>query len=342
MGRAPEGILSVGVVGTGSIGTDHVRRLSRAVSGARVQAVFDVDKKRAAALADEIGVPARRDAREVIDDPGTDAVLVASADESHAEMVLACIAAGKPVLCEKPLAPTDEECRTVIAAEIASDRHLVQVGFMRRYDSGFLSLKNVIDNGTVGDVLIVHCVHRNASSPPGFTSSMSFTSSVIHEIDTVRWLLGEELAAVTVAGARQSPRAPSGLRDPQLARFESTSGAVIDVEVFVNCQYGYDVRCEVVGSEASAALDEPASITTISAGIRRQQIAPDWRDRFVDAYHAELQRWVDDTRMGRAGGPSAWDGYAATAAAECAIRSLETGQRIPIELDDRPAFYLPG
>jgi len=341
MGPAPEGILAVGVIGTGSIGTDHARRLSRAISGARVQAVFDVDKERAGALAEEIGVPARRDAGEIIDDPGTDAVLVASADESHAEMVLACIAAGKPVLCEKPLAPTAEECRTVIAAEVASAKHLVQVGFMRRYDIGFASLKKVIDDGTIGDVLVVHCVHRNASSPPGFTSSMSFTSSVIHEIDTARWLLGEELVAVTVAGARQSPRAPSGLRDPQLARLEGASGAVVDVEVFVNCQYGYDVRCEVVGSEGLAALDEPASSTTTLAGLRRQEIPPDWRDRFNSAYHAELQRWVDDTRVGGRSGPSAWDGYAATTAAECAVRSLETGQRIPIELDDCPAFYVP-
>jgi len=341
MGPAPEGILSVGVIGTGSIGTDHVRRLSRAISGSQVQAVFDVDKERAAALAEEIGVPARSDAGEVIDDPGTDAVLVASADESHAEMVLACIAAGKPVLCEKPLAPTAEECRTVIAAEVASAKHLVQIGFMRRYDTGFASLKKVIDNGTVGDVLVIHCVHRNASSPPGFTSSMSSTSSVIHEIDTARWLLGEELVAVTVASARQSPRAPSGLRDPQLARFEGASGAVVDVEVFVNCQYGYDVRCEVVGSDASVALDEPALSTTISAGLRRQEIAPDWRDRFAAAYHTELQRWVDDTRAGGPSGPSAWDGYAATAGAESAVRSLETGQRVPIELDDRPGFYIP-
>jgi myo-inositol 2-dehydrogenase/D-chiro-inositol 1-dehydrogenase len=341
MGPAPEGILAVGVIGTGSIGTDHARRLSRAISGARVQAVFDVDEERAGALAEEIGVPARRDASEVIDDPGTDAVLVASADESHAEMVLACIAAGKPVLCEKPLAPTEEECRIVIAAEVTSAKHLVQVGFMRRYDIGFASLKKVIDDGTIGDVLVVHCVHRNASSPPGFTSSMSFTSSVIHEIDTARWLLGEELVAVTVAGARQSPRAPSGLRDPQLARLEGASGAVVDVEVFVNCQYGYDVRCEVVGSDGSAALDDPASSTTTLAGLRRQEIAPDWRDRFAPAYHTELQRWVDDIRAGGPSGPSAWDGYAATAAAECAVRSLETGRRIPIELDDRPAFYVP-
>lgn len=349
--------LSVGVIGTGSIGTDHAHRLARSISGARVHAVFDVDAGRAASVAGDLGALPRASAAEVMEDPDVDAVLVASADESHAEMVLGCIAAGKPVLCEKPLAPTTAECLEVIAAERSSGRRTVQVGFMRRYDPGFLALESAITSGQIGEVLLLHCVHRNASSPPNFTSSMSFTSSVIHEIDTARWLLGEELSAVTVVATRNSPLVPADLRDPQLALIESASGVVVEVEVFVNCQYGYDVRCEVVGSTGTTSLDEPSSSTLATAGARRQPIVADWRDRFAGAYHEELQRWVDDTRAGLSAtvattaaaansggpsgpsGPSAWDGYAATAVAECAVKALESGVRVAVDLEARPDFY---
>jgi Predicted dehydrogenases and related proteins len=137
-------VVSVGVIGTGSFGTDHVHRLASTIAGARVHSVFDVDLARAAALAGEVGAVARRSARDVIDDPTVDAVLVASADASHAEMVLASIDAGKPVFCEKPLAPSVPESLEILAAEEAAGHMLVQVGFMRRYDEGFRSLKSAV------------------------------------------------------------------------------------------------------------------------------------------------------------------------------------------------------
>jgi myo-inositol 2-dehydrogenase/D-chiro-inositol 1-dehydrogenase len=334
-------LLSIGVIGTGSIGTEHVRRLSRTVAGARVHALFDVDADRARALAVEVDALPCRSARALIEDPGVDAVLVASSDESHAEMVLACIDAGKPVLCEKPLAPSTGDCLEVLAAESATGRRSVQVGFMRRYDEAFRSIKATVDAGGVGEVLVVHCVHRNAGSPPTYTSAMSFTNSVIHEIDTARWLLGEELVAVDVMATRTSPLAPAGLRDPQMAVFGSASGIAVEVEVFVNCQYGYDVRCEMVGSLGSVSLDAPSPSTIVTSGSRRRQIAPDWRDRFAAAYQIELQQWVDDMRAGISGGPSSWDGYAATAVAESAVRSLDTGVKTSVVLEERPALYAP-
>ena len=359
---AARGIVSVGVIGTGSIGTDHVRRLAWTLAGARVHSVFDVDSARAGAVADEVGAQARASAHAVIEDEAVDAVLVASADESHAEMVLACIDAGKPVLCEKPLAPTVPESMQVLAAEQAGGRLLVQVGFMRRYDDGFRALKSAVETGAIGQPVTSHCVHRNASSPAGFTSAMSFTSSVIHEIDTMRWLLCEEIAAVTVVQTRTSPLAPEGLRDPQLVLLETESGIVIDVEVFVNCRYGYDVRAELVGSLGAISIDEPSASTLAAQGARRRVVVADWRDRFASAYRVEVQEWVRAVQLhlgtpggqpgtpgGRPGTPggrpvaagaaTAWDGYAATAVAEAATAALETGARQQVELGPRPPFY---
>lgn len=329
--------VNIGVIGTGNIGTYHVDTLTHHVSGAEVTAVFDVATDRAAEVAARVGAAAHPSAEDVVGDPAVDAVLVASPGELHAEQVLNCIAIGKPVLCEKPLAPTTAECLKVIEAEVASGRHLVQLGFMRRYDPAYRDLKAVLDSGDVGEALLLHCVHRNPSVYDYFTSDMSLTDSVVHEVDTSRWLLDDEIAAVTVVAGKPSPRAV--IKDPQMVLFEMASGVLVDVESFVNAQYGYDVRCELVGSEGVASMDTPARGTVTRQGTRGLHVPADWRERFDDAYHAELQDWVTSLGSGEVHGATAWDGYAATAVAEAGLRARAEGTRVAVEMVDKPAFY---
>jgi myo-inositol 2-dehydrogenase/D-chiro-inositol 1-dehydrogenase len=331
--------LTIGVIGTGNIGSDHVRRLSAEVAGARVGAVTDVDTARAATVATGVGARAHADATDVVDDPAVDAVVIASPGDTHVDLVLACLAAGKPVLCEKPLATTTGAALKVLEAEVAYGRRLVQVGFMRRYDAGYRQLKATVDELGIGEPLLLHCVHRNAVVPPGFTSDMALTDSVVHEIDAARWLLGQEITAATVVRTRRSPLAAGHLLDPQIVLLETDAGVVVDVEVFVNCQYGYDVLCEVVGSTGTVALGSPTTGTVTAGGLRGQSVPTDWRERFAGAYREELQQWVDGLHAGAVRGPSAWDGYTATAVAESCVGSLTTGRRATVSTVDRPPLY---
>lgn len=331
--------LAVGVIGAGSIGTDHVRRLAHQVAGSRVAAVFDVATERAAQVAASAGATAHRQAADVIADPDVEAVVIASPGSTHAALVLDCLAAGKPVLCEKPLAETAADALAVVRAEAGLGRRLVQVGFMRRYDPGYLQVKSTMDSGAVGEPLLLHCVHRNAAPGPGFTTEMALTDSVVHEIDAGRWLLGAEFAAVTVVAVRPSPLAGPGIRDPQLILLETAAGVLVEVESFVNCRYGYDVRCEVVGSLGTVSLDTPASGAVTLAGVRSTPVPADWRERFAEAYRRELQEWVDGVAAGRPAGPTAWDGYAAAAVAEACVSSLHSGSRTVVELASPPALY---
>jgi myo-inositol 2-dehydrogenase/D-chiro-inositol 1-dehydrogenase len=331
--------LRIGVVGAGQMGRYHIERLAGSVPDAEVVAVSDVFIEGAKQVAEQVGARAYSDGHELIADDQVQAVLIASPGPTHEEFTLACLAADKPVLCEKPLAPTIDACLRVLEAEAAKPRRLVQVGFMRRYDDGFRALKAAVEEGRVGRPLLLHCRHRNAEVPPGFTSDMMITDSVVHDIDVTRWLLGQEIVATTVFKARPSSLAPEGLQDPQMVMLETADGVLVDVESFVTCRFGYDIRYELVGESGTLALDEHAGVQVRAEGGHHGPIPADYRERFGDAYQNELEEWVAGVLRGEITGPSAWDGYATTAVAEAAVESQAKGGRVAVELVERPALY---
>ena len=331
--------LGIGVVGTGQMGRYHVERLAGGVPGAEVVAVSDVFVEGARQVAERVGARAYADGHELVADDRVQAVLIASPGETHEEFTLACLAADKPVLCEKPLAPTVDACLRVLAAEAAKPRRLIQVGFMRRYDDGFRAMKAEVDSGTVGRPLLLHCRHRNPAVPPGFTSEMMITDSVVHDIDVTRWLLGQEIVSAMVYKARPSSLAPEGLQDPQMVLLETADGVVVDVESFVTCQFGYDIRYELVAEAGTVALGEHPGVQVRHQGRHAGPVPADYRERFGGAYQRELTEWVDGVLRGEITGPSAWDGYATTAVAEAAVESQVKGGRVAVELAERPALY---
>ena len=332
--------LRVGVIGAGLMGTTHVRLLTGAVAGADVVAVSDAVAANAERVAREADVrTVHTDGLDLIGDPGVDAVVIASPAETHEAFVLACIEAGKPVLCEKPLAATVEASRRVLDAEVAAGRRLVQVGFMRRFDPGYADMKTRLDAGLIGRPLLVHCAHRNPTVPPSFGSEMIITDTVVHEMDTVRWLLDEEIVRTTVYKPRATSRAAADVQDPQFVIFETEGGALADVEAFVNAQYAYDIRCEVVGESGSISLPPAATVLVRREGQDAQPLPDRFQERFGTAYVNELQAWVAGIEDGRRTGPSAWDGYATAVVSEATVESLQTGRPVDIALHPRPDLY---
>jgi myo-inositol 2-dehydrogenase/D-chiro-inositol 1-dehydrogenase len=331
-------MVGIGIIGTGKQGTDHAKRIAALADKARVVTLHDALAGRAHSLAKEIGSEVAADDQAVIDHPDVDAVIVAAPSETHPEFSLACIAAGKPALCEKPLATTVDGCVRIMDAEIAAGRRLIQVGFMRRFDAQYARVKQAIDDGSIGDPLVMHCVHRNQAVPAGFRTTQTLTDSVIHEIDCTRWLLAEEIVMVSVDKPRRSINASEQLADPLMVRLETASGTVVDVEAFVTARYGYDVRCEVVGSGGYAALEPlPLPLVTLESAPA-QGISPDWLTRFSQAYDAEITTWLDDLGSDRPA-PDAWDGYAATVVAAACVRALRSGQPEAVSLGPRPSLY---
>lgn len=324
--------IRVGVIGTGIMGADHVTTLHRQTSGATVSMVADVDIARAHATAEAIsGARAMADGFALIADAEVDAAVIASHDSTHVELAVAAVRSGRPVLCEKPLAPTVAECLQVVRAERdaigAGGSPLVSLGFMRRFDPGYVQLKVALDAGEGGAPLLLHCISRGVSSAPGASDESSVTGSAIHESDVLPWLLGSPIVEVSWHAPRCSSEA-IGLQDPQLLLLRTADGALSTVEVFLNARCGYDVRCETVGETGTLALTEPLRMVRDSARQRATDYPADWRPRFAYAYRLELQAWIDGVTGGQPSAmASAHDGLVAGAVAEAVIGSMHDGGR---------------
>jgi myo-inositol 2-dehydrogenase/D-chiro-inositol 1-dehydrogenase len=327
----------IGIIGTGIMGSDHARILAAGIAGAELAGVQDASRERAEALARETGARAFADPLALISDPGIDAIMVCSPDATHHVLALAAIAAGKPVLVEKPLASTVAEARDVIAAETEHGKRLVQVGFMRRFDPGYRAMKAELKGDRLGQALFLHCIHRNAIGPDYLTSDLVISSSAGHEFDIARFLLDDEIVAATVTSPRASRLAPG--RKPQFIVLESADGIVVDIEAFVDCGYGYDVRAELVCEKGTISLNPSPTTSLRHAGHDGYETPPDWRGRFRDAYRAQMEAWVASLSGKPNEGASAWDGYRAIRVTEACLEASRSGGKVAVPLEDKPAFY---
>jgi myo-inositol 2-dehydrogenase / D-chiro-inositol 1-dehydrogenase len=329
----------IAVIGAGLMGADHARIVAEDLPGATLQVVCDMDGARAKSVADACG------AFDVSSDPeGTiarndvDAVIVASPDSTHMPLSLACIRAGKPVLCEKPLSQSSSECLSVIDAEIKTGRRWIQLGFMRRYDQSYVEVKAALADGVLGRALMMHNFHRNVATPAAdFTGAMAITNSAPHEFDVARHILDTEFTSVSAF----QPERSDDLVAPVFLVLETRDGQIVNIEINNNASYGYDVRGELVGEKGSIALSAPV-YSRLDAGLRQStQYAADWRPRYGEAYRRQNRSFLIFASTGvfpRIASDS-WDGYAAAAVAEAGARALREGRKVRIEMTEKPAFY---
>ena len=182
---------TIAVIGCGRISNNaHFPALS-GMDNVRIKYACDLIPEKAEDKVARFGAEqAITDYKTALDDPEVEAVWVLTPNYAHYTVTMDALKAGKHVFCEKPLADTVEKCKEAEAIIAAHPELTFMLGFMRRYDPGYNQLKKAIDSGKYGLPLMLHCVHRNYDAP-GFTTTMPVENSMIHEIDVLRWLLGE-------------------------------------------------------------------------------------------------------------------------------------------------------
>jgi myo-inositol 2-dehydrogenase / D-chiro-inositol 1-dehydrogenase len=331
--------IAVGVIGTGGMGCMHAENLHRRIVDARLAAVADPDAARAERLAERCGsAVVYEDAVELIRDDAIDAVVIASPDPTHAPLVFECLENEKPVLCEKPLAGSAADALKIVEAEVELGKRLVQVGFMRRYDPQHVAVREAVASGAVGEPVLFKGWHRNLDQEPGMDSEGVVTNSTIHDLDSARWFLGQEIEEIYVSGVNTSPKLGEDVMDLQLIQFSTTGGRLGTIETNVVSGYGYEVGVELVGELGTVQTAPPNAAVVRRDRASSQRVEEDWLQRFEEAYVIELRRWIE-ALDGRTTGPDAWDGYAALVVADACSASLISGSPQMVARLEAPALY---
>jgi myo-inositol 2-dehydrogenase/D-chiro-inositol 1-dehydrogenase len=258
-------------------------------------------------------------------------VVIASPDATHTAYALACVAANKPVLCEKPLAATAAEGLRIVEAEVALGRRLVSVGFMRRFDPAYVEMQAAVVSGRIGAPVLLHNIHRNMSAPEWFNGAMAVTNALVHEIDISRWLLGSEMVTAQVTSA------PGG--DPMMVTMQTDNGEIVSTEVHMNAAYGYHVHAQLVGRGGTIEMAASTRVLTNLSSAQSYAFPANWVPRFAEAYRLQMQAWVDAAAVGKTVGASSWDGYVTTAIAEQIVVGIASDARIHLTSAPRPALY---
>lgn len=330
----------IGLIGAGGMGRAHVDRIENDLAGGKIVAVADINIEGAKAVAEPLGAKVYGTGAELIADPDVDAVLIATFGKVHAPDVIAAIEAGKYVLSEKPLATTPEDCIAIMEAEQKAGKHLVTVGFMRRFDKGYNEMRDVLNSGDLGYATLVHCRHRNPSVPENYTTRNMIDDTAIHEIDTCRYLLGEEIVSVRVDTPRATSKKFDHLQDPLVLVAKTENGILIDDEVNVNIQFGYSIECELVMEAGTVRLTDQEHSAIRTGQVDKHAICQSHVDRFQDAFNQEFQQWIRAVERDEHTGSSSWDGYAATCVVDAGLESLENGgKEVAVKMIEKPAFY---
>ena len=331
--------VAVGLIGAGWIGAFHGETLARRLPGARLVGVADPAPGAAERLAGSLGAAkATTDPAELLADPAVEAVLIAAPARFHADLVEAAAGAGKAVFCEKPMALTVADADRAIAAAQAAGMPL-QVGFNRRFDTGFRAAHDLVAAGRLGTPQLLRSLTRDPGIPdPGRVApSTIFLETLIHDFDTLRYLNpgAEAVEVYAVADALAYPDyKDQGLQDTAVVLVRFDNGAMATAEASFNAVYGYDIRGEVFGSAGMATAGDIRRTTMVYHGAEGV-VADTWRrniDLFHDAYTAELAAFADCVRSGATPEPGGRDARAALAIALAAIRSVDTGSPVRLSV----------
>lgn len=288
--------MKFGIIGAGRIGANHARILS-GLPGISALIIADVARERADQLAASLPNAESADVETVFE--LSEALVIASSTDTHAGLLMRVAAAGLPTFCEKPIALDLESTREAVAATESSGI-TVQMGFQRRYDPGIRAIRQQIESGELGTAFLVRSQTHDPAPPPIDyipSSGGIFKDCLIHDIDAVRYVTGQEIVAVTAFGSEvgHPDIASHGDFGTATAVLQMSGGTLGQISGLRLDPMGYDVRLEAFGSQRALAAgwSERTPIVSTEPGMPppADPIITFW-DRFDFAYRAELEAFL--------------------------------------------------
>ncbi len=330
-------MLKVGLLGAGRIGAVHATTISMHPNS-MLAAVSDYYPESAEKLAAEYQTEARS-TEDIIADANIDAVLIATSTDTHSDLIEAAAAAGKAVLCEKPVDLSLERARACQAA-VAESGTPVMIGFNRRFDPNFAALKTALDAGEIGAPELLSLTSFDPAPPPVDYVKVSgglFRDMMIHDFDMANFIMGRAPETVSAVGASLVDPAigQAGDVDTAVVTLTYEAGQIAVIKNSRRAAYGYDQRVELLGSKGllqAQNMPENLVVRSDEQGVTSAKPVHFFLERYMAAYRAEWAAFVEANQAGGAYPVDLDDGVAALAMAEAATRSAAMG--VPVKLTD--------
>jgi myo-inositol 2-dehydrogenase / D-chiro-inositol 1-dehydrogenase len=293
--------LEIGIIGAGRIGKVHAETVAFGLPQARIVSIADVNRDAAVELANRCGIPkVAASSEEIFADPRVDAVLICSSTDTHAALIRQAARAGKHIFCEKPIAL--DLVKIDAALEVVAQAGVkLQIGFNRRFDANFARVRRSVESGEIGTPRLMHIVSRDPAPPPISYVKVSggmFLDMTIHDFDMARFLIGDEVEEIFVAGGV--------MVDPQIGAAGDLDTAVIVLRfrngvigTIDNCRhaaYGYDQRVEILGSLGKIATGNRypnQAVVSTGNSVRTDLPLNFFMERYRESFAAELSAFVE-------------------------------------------------
>lgn len=330
-------MVRIAVLGCGRIGRTHARALARNRRAAMTH-VYDIVPAIAADTASELGVKAAESIAEILELPELDAILIATPTPSHVDLITAFARRGKAILCEKPIGLDMKRVRDC-EKSIEGLAPTILIGFNRRFDPSFRTLRDRVKAGEIGVVEQVVITSRDPAPPsPDYISGSGglFRDMTIHDFDMARYIVGH-IVEVHASGANLIDQAigAAGDIDTAMLTLRAQSGALVHINNSRRCAYGYDQRLEVFGSSGLLLANNQRATTVRRFGSDGTNVAdvvlPFFVERYAQAYAAEIEHFLDCVTGTDVPLANFSDGVEALRLADAAQESLESRQVVRLE-----------
>ena len=337
--------LNIGIIGAGRIGKVHAETVAFRLPEARLTAITDINHEAACQVAARCGIPSvAASSREILADPAIDAVLICSSTNTHAGLIAEAAHAGKHIFCEKPIALDLAKIDAALQA-VAKAGVKLQIGFNRRFDANFARVRRAVESGEIGTPRLLHIISRDPAPPPiAYVKSSGgiFLDMTIHDFDMARFLMGDEVEEVFVAGGVMVDPAigEAGDLDTALTVLRFRNGAIGTIDNCRQAAYGYDQRVEVLGSLGKIETQNVhPNLAVVSTGseVRKDLPMHFFMDRYLESFAAELRSFVNAVMEGKPVPVTGEDGRVPVVMGMAARKSFDECRPVRLTEVDQPS-----
>ena len=335
--------LRIGIAGVGRMGRHHAANLAHRVLGAELVAACSPVADELAWARDTLGVAhGYADYARMLAHPGLDAVFLATPTTLHADQIIGALEAGKHVFSEKPLALNLPDCLRVEAVAAKHPRLKAMIGYVRRFDPSYRDAFEKIRSGAIGRPFLARSQTADQNDASGFfvryagASGGILLDMSVHDIDTVRWLLGASAAKRVFATGTIAVH--EGLRevgdvDNAVATIEFADGQIASIYASRTMAHGHETLTEIIGTAGRLTVGQNPRINRVEIsdahGVRNE-CTPTFYERFAEAFLQEAQTFVDVVREDRPPPLTLADATAATRIGIAVTESLRTGKLVEL------------